>query len=399
MARGRGDARNCCHDRCDDATAGTFWLVMLALVAILVAAYPVGIALLVLGMRRLHRSIPRPDATCPSISIVVSARNEIDALPRCVDALLALDYPGDRVEYVFVNDRSTDGTGEWLEALGAQTKRATVIHTERLPDNGLEAKARGLAHGIAHATGEWILITDADAQVPRTWARHLMGRVEATTALVGGAGVVVPRHWWGAVERVTWAFLQSVNIGAAGWGLPVVTIGPNMGIRRSVYVAAGGLERAQFRIAEDLALFLMGRVGGSVDAYADPETTVTLDEVPSPSYLVSQLRRWVGGALEQGPAYSIGVPLALAWGVMVTVFTIAGWARWPSEWWAFMGVKLVVDVSLLRHLASRMAAPPLRRDLARLWLMQVWAMAWLPVSLLVSRRVQWRGANYAVKYR
>jgi len=373
---------------------------MTAFVAILVALYPVGVALFVIGMRRVRHSVPRPDATCPSVSVVVSARNEMESLPKCVDALLALDYPPDRLQYVLVNDRSTDGTGEWLDALAARTKRVTVLHTDRLPDNGLEAKARGIAHGIAKSTGEWILITDADARVPRTWARHLMGRVEARTALVGGAGVVSPCHWWGAVERVTWAFLQSINIGAAGWRLPVVTIGPNMGIRRSVYAVAGGLERAPFRIAEDLALFTMGRrAGGSVDAYADPETTVTLDEVPAPSFLVSQVRRWVGGALEQGPAYSVGVPLALAWGVSVAVFLVAGWIYWPQMWIGFVVSKVLLDLVMLHHLAKRMAAPALRGDIIWLWLVQLWAMAWLPVSLVISRRIQWRGANYAVKYK
>jgi 1,2-diacylglycerol 3-beta-glucosyltransferase len=369
------------------------------LAAVVVALYPAGILLVVIGLRRLQRSVPRPDATCPTVSIVVSARNEIESLPRCVDALMALDYPRDRVDYVFVNDRSTDGTGDWLDAFGARTKGVTVLHTERLPANGLEAKARGIAHGMARATGEWILITDADAQVPRTWARHLMGRVDATTALVGGAGVVVPKHWWGRQERVTWAFLQSINFGAAGWGLPVVTIGPNMGIRRSVYEAAGGLERARFRIAEDLALFLMGRnAGGTVAAFADPETTVTLDEVPSPSHLVSQARRWVGGALEQGPAYSVGVPLALVWGVAVAVFFVIGWMRWPLVWAAFVVAKLAADTMLLSQLAGRMASPSLRADVLRVSVMQLWTMAWVPLSLVVTRRMQWRGANYAVKY-
>lgn len=373
----------------------------MALTVIMLAAlYPIGILLIVVGIVRLRRSVPRPDATCPFVTVVVSARNELDAMPRCVDALLALDYPRDRLDFVLVNDRSTDGTGAWLDALAARAPRVTVLHTEQLPDNGLEAKARGIAHGMARATGEWILITDADAQVPRTWARHLLGRVEAGTALVGGAGVVVAKHWWGAVERVTWAFLQSINFGGAGWRLPVVTIGPNMGIRRSVYLAAGGLERAKFRIAEDLALFLMGRsAGGSVDAYADPETTVTLDEVPAPMFLLSQLRRWAGGALEQGPAYSVGVPLALLWGMVVVAFIVAGWTRWPEAWMWFVGAKLVADLALLHVLAGRLSAPALRRDVLRMWLMQIGAMAFLPLSLVISRRMQWRGTNYAVKYK
>jgi hypothetical protein len=34
-----------------------------------------------------------------------------------------------------------------------------------------------------------------------------------------------------------------------------------------------------------------------------------------------------------------------------------------------------------------------------MWIIQLGAMAWLPASLIITRRMQWRGANYAVKYK
>ncbi|MEK7401490.1 MAG: glycosyltransferase [Gemmatimonadota bacterium] len=361
--------------------------------------YPLVAALLVLGMRRLRRSAARADADCPTVTVVVTARNEAGTLPVCVESLLALDYPADRLDFVLVDDRSTDGTGALLDDVARRTSRVRVLHTELLPDNGLDAKARGLAHGMANATGEWILITDADARVPRSWARHLVGRVDASTALVGGTAIVEPRQWWGRAERTTWAFLQTINLGFAGWGRAVVCVGPNMGIRRSVYVAAGGLERARFRIAEDLALFRMGRdAGGGAQVYADAETAVLMQQVPSPTHLTSQLRRWVGGALEQGPAYRLGVPFALAWGVGVAAFWLAGWAVAPTAWVAFVVAKIVVDALLLSTIGSRVSVRALSRDVLRLWAVQLVAMAWLPASMVVARRIQWRGDGYAVKY-
>jgi len=371
--------------------------VTLALIA-LAGVYPVAALVIVAGIRRLARSVPRPDATCQTVTVVVSARNEMDSLPRCVEALLALDYPADKLSFVLVNDRSTDATGAWLDALVRREARVTVLHTEALPDNRLEAKARGIAHGIARATGEWVLITDADARVPRTWVRHMMGRVEPGVVLVGGAATVEARSWWGAVERATWAFLQTINVGAAGWGRPIVCVGPNIGIRRATYEAAGGLERAPFRIAEDLALFRMGRnAGGVVALYADVETTVTMDEVPTATHVVSQLRRWLGGALEGGPAYYMGVPLALVWGATLAVFLVAGWTRWPAIWAAFVASKLALDILLMSRLGSRLGVG-LVRDVPRVWAIQLFAMFWLPLSFVFSRRFEWRGSGYAVKY-
>ncbi|MEI6741444.1 MAG: glycosyltransferase [Gemmatimonadaceae bacterium] len=369
--------------------------------ALWLASYPAAMALLTAGLRRLPRTPPpAPGAACPSVTIVVSARNEAAALPRCLEALLALDYPRDRLQLVLVNDRSTDETGALLEAVAQQHPHITAVHTEACADNGLEAKARGVAQGIARATGEWVLITDADAAVPRGWVHGLLRGVTAETALVGGVAMVEPSGvWWGRFERAAWSFLQVINMGAAGWGMPVVSSGPDMGVRLAVYRAAGGLERARFRIAEDLAIFRMGRAaGGGVRLTAEPATTVLMTPVPSPAHVVSQLRRWVGGALESGPAYRIGVPLALGWGVGLVVMLLTGWRWWPAAWGGFAAAKLVADLGILASLGQRVGQRGLWRDLPALWAVQVLAMLWLPLSLMLDRRIHWRGDGYAVRY-
>ena len=377
--------------------------------AVWIASYPAAMLLLTAGLRRLPRvSGVMPDADCPAVTVVVSARNEAAVLPRCLDALLALDYPPDRLQLVLVNDRSTDATGALLDAVARANAHThpvthpqiTVVHTIDCAENGLEAKARGVAHGIARATGEWVLITDADAVVPRGWVRGLLTGVGPETALVGGVAMVAPDGvWWGRLERAAWSFLQVINMGAAGWGIPVVSSGPDMGVRLAVYRAAGGLERARFRIAEDLAMFRMGRAaGGGVRLTAEPSTTVSMRPVPSPAHVVSQLRRWVGGALESGVAYRFGVPLALAWGVGLVLFLLAGWRWSPPLWGAFIAAKLMGDALAMGVLSQRVGHRGLWRDLPALWAIQALAMLWLPLSLLVDRRIQWRGDGYAVRY-
>ena len=55
----------------------------------------------------------------PSVSIIVPARNEEDAIEQALQTLLALDY--DRYEVIAVNDRSTDRTGELMESVSRKT--------------------------------------------------------------------------------------------------------------------------------------------------------------------------------------------------------------------------------------------------------------------------------------
>ena len=362
-------------------------------------SYLVLIAVAIAGVRRLPRSRRADDAACPPVSIVVTARNEERDLPACLASLAQLDYPAEKLELILVNDRSTDRTGALIDAFCAANAHAHAVHTEREPPVPLEAKARGLAHGFARATGEWVLVVDADARVHPAWARHLLGRVDASTGLVGGAVVVDAVSAVGVVERVAWTYCQLFSLGAAGWSQPFIALGPNMGIRRAAYVAAGGLEAAQFRIAEDLALTRIALGAGlRCQLYADPETTAVMAPVSSFGAVISQQRRWYFGGSEAPGVVRVGLGAAFAWGAAVAAFATFGWAvsLWP--WLLFTTLRAVVDGVAFGLLRARLQLDRQLRYLPLVELYAPFAFLFLPLSLLVDRRVTWRGAGYAVRY-
>lgn len=373
------------------------WLPLVA--TVWVVFYFLIMRFLNIGVRRIPKSVRRVDQECMPISIVVSARNEERDLPGCIESLLALDYPRHLVQIVLVNDLSTDTTGAIIDAAAAKHAHVIALHTSAMPSNGLEAKARGIAHGMKAATGEWVLITDADGTVTRDWARHLLGYVDANTGMAGGALLVRAEGIRGTVERMAWAFLQTFNNGLAGWGAPIVCVGPNMAIRRSVYEEAGGLEKANFRVAEDLALF--GMVAArkmAVHVYMDRATTVTLSPVPSWSHLLSQHRRWLGGGVEQSVWYKVAVLAALWWGFGVVLYMIAGWLLDWRVWGVFIALKCTHDFLMLRLQQRRLETPHLVRYLAVLELYQMVILAIMPPIFLVSQRIEWKGDGYSVRY-
>ena len=100
-----------------------------------------------------------PPKNAPLISICVPARNEARNIRRCVESLLAQDYPN--FEVVVLDDRSTDGTSEILAELSQADDRLKVINGVELP-SGWAGKPHALMQASAVARGEWLCFVDAD---------------------------------------------------------------------------------------------------------------------------------------------------------------------------------------------------------------------------------------------
>lgn len=355
---------------------------------------------LIIGLSRLKRSVPLKDEDCMPVTVLVSARNEELDLSTCLDAILRLDYPKDKLQVVLVNDMSTDRTGEIMESVAREQAHVQVLHSAALPPNGLEAKARGIAHGFKVATGDWVMITDADATVHPLWIRHTLGNVTPETGMAGGSLVVRADSWLGVIERVSWAFVQMFNMGMAGWGVSFACLGPNMAIRRSIYVEAGGLENATFKVAEDLALLQMVvDKGMKVDSYLDEETTATLSPVPSLAHLISQQRRWFGGGISHGILYKLVLFFSFWWGFGVVIYLFFGWIISWQAWLTFILGKAFTEAFFFVQQRRRMG---LKKHVRYFWVLEfyhLFIIAMLPPSFLFTRKIKWMGVGYSIEYK
>jgi polyisoprenyl-phosphate glycosyltransferase len=94
------------------------------------------------------------------LSVVAPVYNEQDSLPefhrRVTSALDGLEF-----ELVLVNDGSTDHSAEMLERLAAGDPRVKVLHLTR--NFGHQP---ALTAGLDHATGDAVVMLDADLQDP-----------------------------------------------------------------------------------------------------------------------------------------------------------------------------------------------------------------------------------------
>ncbi len=102
-----------------------FWILII-LVFYTYAGYGILIWLLVRLRKLLGKAWPAPDNThfTPNVTLVIPAYNERNYIENKLHNSLALDYPAENIQFLFVTEGSTDGTTEYIEK--AQQKELRI---------------------------------------------------------------------------------------------------------------------------------------------------------------------------------------------------------------------------------------------------------------------------------
>jgi glycosyltransferase involved in cell wall biosynthesis len=216
-----------------------------------------------LGMRKVS-DISRPEwnkpsAENPRISVIVPARNEEDDIAAALATLLELDY--ENYEVIAVNDRSTDRTGEAMEGIAALPKahgRLKVIHVDTLPSGWL-GKPHAMWSAANHASGDWLLFTDADVFFRPDSVRRAVVYAESEKAdHVVLFPTMVMKH---AGETMMIAFFQSLFVfGHRPWKVADPRTRDHMGVgafnmvRRSAYESVGTYKALRMEVLDDMKL-------------------------------------------------------------------------------------------------------------------------------------------------
>ncbi|SEC07464.1 Glycosyltransferase involved in cell wall bisynthesis [Bradyrhizobium erythrophlei] len=124
--------------------------------------------------------LPASDQTPVAVSIVVPVRNEADNIaPLIAEIAAALDGRW-AYEIVYVNDGSTDATGERLSAIMAQ--RPNLRQLRHTVSSGQSAAVRS---GVRAARGAIVATLDGDGQNDPAFLPNLIAAIESGNGRVG----------------------------------------------------------------------------------------------------------------------------------------------------------------------------------------------------------------------
>jgi cellulose synthase/poly-beta-1,6-N-acetylglucosamine synthase-like glycosyltransferase len=249
----------------------------------------------------LHKSdkITINDNYEPTVSVIVAARNEEQFIGQCIESLIHLDYPSDKLEIIIVNDGSSDRTPEIIQSHLNNHSSLRMLSTVSRKGN-LRGKTNAIAHGIEASLGEIIMFTDADCRVPVSWVRSTVKHFGAQTGIVGGFTLLDTKRPFEGMQALDWIFLFGVSSSTAALNIPLTVIGNNFSIRRITYEMTGGFQEIPFSVTEDYALVqaVLQKSKYKISFRINSETLVRSRACQDWNQLYRQKQRWGVGGLD-----------------------------------------------------------------------------------------------------
>ncbi|TAF06643.1 MAG: glycosyltransferase [Nostocales cyanobacterium] len=125
----------------------------------------------------------------PKVSVVIPIYNGEGDLPDLLSCLLSQTYPKDQVEYLLIDNNSSDRT---LSILNTTAENSPItIHP--LSANNIQSSYAARNTGIKAATGEIMAFTDADCRPQPQWLQTLIQPfINSEVVIVAGEIVALP---------------------------------------------------------------------------------------------------------------------------------------------------------------------------------------------------------------
>lgn len=197
----------------------------------------------------------------PSVTLIVAMRNEQRHIARCVESLLAQDYPRDRLEVLFMDGRSTDSTRDIVNGLVADRPMFEVVDNPGVIQSiawnlGIE-RARGKVLGIVSGHSELApdYVSQAIETLLRTGADLVGGPARAESESVVGEAIALAMSTPFGVGGAQFRYAQTES--------EVDTV--FMGVCwRAMYERIGGFDSEMVRNQDDELSYRLLENGGRI---------------------------------------------------------------------------------------------------------------------------------------
>ncbi len=233
------------------------------------------------------------------VSIIIPARNEAANIERCLQSILANDYPTSLLEIIVVDDHSTDKTAEIAAACSPLVKIIDLSRYISSPINSYKKMAIEIA--VKQSTGSLIISTDADCSIPTRWIQTIVSffNIKNSVFIAMPVSLTSSGSFVEKFQVIDFMVLQGITVGAVNNNLHPMCNGANMAYSKEAFEAVNGFEGVS-NIASGDDMLLMQKIAQTfpkqIHYLKSDEVLVTTGALPTVKGFLQQRIRWASKA-------------------------------------------------------------------------------------------------------
>lgn len=232
----------------------------------------------------------------PSYTALVPLHSEAEVIGQLIDSLSRINYPADQLEILLIIEADDEATR--LALAGAQL--APNMRVVTVPPGHPRTKPRALNYALQEATGEYIVVFDAEDEPQPDQLRraveafagggHSLGCLQARLQIYNAQ-----QNWLTRQFALEYAALFACILPALQrFGLPIMLGGTSNHFPRATLLAVGGWD--PYNVTEDADLGIrLARCGWRTEIL----DTATWEEAPATlASWIKQRARWLKGWMQ-----------------------------------------------------------------------------------------------------
>jgi len=274
------------------------------------------------------------------ISVIIPARNEEENIGKLLASIEKQTYPTHLFEVIVVDDHSTDNTATVVNSFSF----AKLIKLQF--DNINSYKKKAIETGIAAASGDLIVSTDADCIVQENWLKTIAAFKEKTNAVFIAAPVTMEYRsdLLQTFQTLDFLVLQGITAASVQKRIHNMCNGANLAYERKIFFDVNGFAGID-HIASGDDMLLMQKISqhfpGKISYLLSKEAIVTTQAAKTWKEFFSQRIRWASKATNYNDIKIFGVLFLVYFFncALLALFISGFWMHFL--WLGFVGILII----------------------------------------------------------
>ena len=336
------------------------------------------------------------NAVTPSVrfSVIIPARNEEKNIAALLSTLQKQDYPQNLFEVIVVDDHSTDGTAGTVSQFPG-------VRLISLTDDGINSyKKKAVETGIAAASYEWIVCTDADCLALPTWLSTIAAFIEKENPAFIAAPVLMQNNQslLQTFQSMDFRVLQGITGASVHRNIYAMCNGANLAYPKNIFTEVGGFSGVDHLASGD-DMLLMEKIRKKypdrIRFLKSADAIVTTTPMESWPAFFQQRIRWASKTFYYKNAKIIAVLSGVyLFNLAFPVLLIAGYWCW-YYWAAAAGLLVMKTLVELPFYSAVSKFFGLKTNVIEFFVMQPVHIVYTIISGLFSQfgTYKWKGRN------